>query len=127
MGLGIAGIVGAALFGFYTGQLPSVVAPANPGVEEIALDEVTVEQPTLDEAALEEMLAEMALTENAIAERVNGILKHEYGLSEVFRSFGDAKAALKEAVYLYNNERPHLALGYQTPAQVHRRSLKRWN
>ena len=43
--------------------------------------------------------------QNALAERINGILKEEF-------LFG-------QAVPLYNQERPHLALNYLTPNQVH--------
>lgn len=57
--------------------------------------------------------------ENGKAERVNGILKREYGLGGVFRSKSDVLKAVKEAIYLYNNLRPHQALGYRYPAQVH--------
>lgn len=62
--------------------------------------------------------------ENAQAERVNGILKQEYGLGEVFVSFEQARRALKEAVKLYNERRPHLALAYRTPDQVHQAFFK---
>lgn len=57
--------------------------------------------------------------ENSKAERVNGILKQEYGLDAVFKNKADALRAVKEAIYLYNNRRPHQALGYKYPAQVH--------
>lgn len=57
--------------------------------------------------------------ENAKAERVNGILKQEYALDAVFKSKRDVLKAVKEAIYLYNNHRPHQALGYRYPAQVH--------
>jgi len=57
--------------------------------------------------------------ENALAERVNGILKDEYLLDATFRDFAHAKKACKEAVELYNTRRPHLALMYKTPCQVH--------
>lgn len=57
--------------------------------------------------------------ENAIAERVNGILKIEYLLEETFRTRNEAQKAVKEAVWLYNNLRPHLSLGYLTPEMVH--------
>ncbi len=57
--------------------------------------------------------------ENSKAERVNGILKQEYGLDGVFKSKADVLKAVREAVYLYNNLRPHQALGYRYPAQVH--------
>jgi transposase InsO family protein len=57
--------------------------------------------------------------ENAMAERVNGILKLEYALDQTFSSDWLAHKAVTEAIYLYNHKRPHLALNYQTPQQVH--------
>lgn len=57
--------------------------------------------------------------ENAMAERVNGILKQEYMLDEVFRTKEQAVKAFYEAVHLYNNRRPHMSLNYGFPAQVH--------
>ena len=57
--------------------------------------------------------------ENALAERVNGILKIEYGLDSLFLDSRSAHNAVKEAVWLYNYERPHLALNYRKPADVH--------
>jgi transposase InsO family protein len=58
--------------------------------------------------------------ENAIAERVNGILKLEYGLEENFKSPIQLIQAVKEAVWLYNSERPHWSLQLCTPNQIHR-------
>ena len=58
--------------------------------------------------------------ENALAERMNGILKQEYGLGQEFRSQGQCRAAVGQAVWLYNTQRPHTALGYRVPAEVHR-------
>ena len=57
--------------------------------------------------------------ENAQAERLNGILKQEFGLGETFVSKEHVGAALREAVGLYNQRRPHTALGYRFPIQVH--------
>lgn len=57
--------------------------------------------------------------ENALAERVNGILKSEYGLGEEFKSAEQAMKSVHQAVMLYNTRRPHTALGYRMPAQVH--------
>ncbi len=57
--------------------------------------------------------------ENPLAERVNGILKDEYGLGETFGTFRQAKQALREAVKLYNERRPHNCLKKATPAMVH--------
>jgi transposase InsO family protein len=57
--------------------------------------------------------------ENALAERVNGILKSEYGLGGQFKTKACAHPAVRQAVHLYNTRRPHTALGYQTPQAVH--------
>lgn len=57
--------------------------------------------------------------ENALAERVNGILKQEYEMDRTFRTKEQAKAALKQAVWLYNNRRPHTKLNFRFPADVH--------
>jgi len=57
--------------------------------------------------------------ENALAERMNGILKSEYGLGYRLRSKALARALVKQAVHLYNTRRPHLSLKMKTPDQVH--------
>ena len=57
--------------------------------------------------------------ENALAERMNGILKSEYGLDQEFPCKPSARRAADQAVYLYNTRRPHTALGYRTPEAVH--------
>lgn len=57
--------------------------------------------------------------ENAKAERLNGIVKQEYGLGEEFASTQDAYDAAAEAVRLYNHRRPHQSLDYQCPMAVH--------
>lgn len=56
--------------------------------------------------------------DNALAERMNGILKCEYGLSDLFVNTEHAILAVQQAVYLYNFERPHLALAYAKPADI---------
>ena len=61
--------------------------------------------------------------ENALAERVNGILKDEYNLDRTFRNKQLAFIACKEAIKLYNNDRPHWALGLKTPEQVHKNDI----
>lgn len=58
--------------------------------------------------------------ENAIAERVNGILKQEFGLDKKFGSFSEVKVAVDRAIHTYNYLRPHASCNYQTPAQAHR-------
>lgn len=61
----------------------------------------------------------------AIAERVNGILKDEYLLDSEFVDKKQAVKAVKEAVYLYNYERPHWSLGLKKPADVYHNVAKR--
>jgi transposase InsO family protein len=58
--------------------------------------------------------------ENAKAERLNGILKQEYGLGTTFRIKASVPAAVDEAVWLYNEYRPHGSLGNRVPMLVHR-------
>lgn len=55
--------------------------------------------------------------ENAVAERVNGILKGEFLLSETFKSKALAKQAVQEAIDTYNEYRPHMSINYMTPNQ----------
>lgn len=57
--------------------------------------------------------------ENGKAERLNGILKSEYGLGGRFLRKSDALKAVEEAVNLYNYRRPHQELGYRCPMEVH--------
>jgi transposase InsO family protein len=57
--------------------------------------------------------------ENALAERINGILKSEYGLGRQFQTKAEALLAVDQAIHLYNTRRPHTALGYRTPQEVH--------
>lgn len=57
--------------------------------------------------------------ENALAERVNGILKQEYGLRGRFNAASHIQQAVGEAVWLYNTKRPHFSLGLKIPDQVH--------
>lgn len=58
-------------------------------------------------------------SENAKAERLNGIMKQEYGLGETFARKGMVISAVREGVMLYNHYRPHTALGYRMPMEVH--------
>jgi putative transposase len=60
--------------------------------------------------------------ENAIAERINGILKSEFGLYATFKSLYEAKVAVEFAVKNYNQLRPHMSLQLQTPNAVHQLS-----
>ena len=60
--------------------------------------------------------------QNAVAERVNGILKIEFLLNHTFGSIQQATVNAKQSISIYNNERPHLSLGYQTPQDVYHKS-----
>lgn len=60
--------------------------------------------------------------ENSVAERLNGILKQEYGLGRTFLNRQQARRAVDQAVWLYNNRRPHMSLQYRMPSEVHRRA-----
>jgi len=57
--------------------------------------------------------------ENALAERMNGIVKGEYGLGQKFRTKVSALLAVDQSVSLYNTRRPHSSLGNRFPHQVH--------
>ncbi|MFM5340457.1 IS3 family transposase [Aeromonas veronii] len=57
--------------------------------------------------------------QNALAERVNGIFKGELLLQSP-QDLTQARKMVREAVNIYNEERPHHALKYRTPDAVHR-------
>lgn len=61
--------------------------------------------------------------QNALAERVNGILKGEF-LLHTPANLDEARQMVKESVQIYNQCRPHLALQYKTPDEVHRASVQ---
>ena len=65
--------------------------------------------------------------ENALAERVNGILKEEYLYNYIVENFNEAKELLDAIIKLYNNERPHMSIGYITPEKVHSKELEKGN
>lgn len=67
--------------------------------------------------------------ENAIAERVNGILKNEFLLDQIFYNQKHALSEVKKTIAVYNNQRPHLSCNYLTPNQAHNKGkykLKKW-
>ena len=61
--------------------------------------------------------------ENAVAERINGILKYEFGLIKTIPSLQLANKMLQESVEVYNNERRHCSLQMQTPNFAHTNQL----
>ena len=56
---------------------------------------------------------------NAIAERVNGILKQEFLLEEYGVDMKTMKSLVKDAVRIYNTQRPHWSCYMKTPEQMH--------
>ena len=67
--------------------------------------------------------------ENAIAERMNGILKDEFGLGEKLNDLADALHQTRQSIQTYNQVRPHLSCQYLTPLQMHQQQtiiMKRW-
>ena len=67
------------------------------------------------------MTEEDHVYENAVAERVNGILKAEFLLGEVLVSHASAQRQVAQAITIYNNERLHTSLAYETPAAMYQK------
>lgn len=68
--------------------------------------------------------------ENAVAERVNGILKDEFGLDDRFEDIEQLRLQTKQAIELYNKYRPHISNHMLTPEQMHKQqllSIKKYN
>ncbi len=71
---------------------------------------------------------EMSMTEqsdpyeNALAERMNRTIKEEFCLDGTLKTKQLAIESVKQAIELYNNYRPHLALSLKTPAQLHQKT-----
>ena len=57
--------------------------------------------------------------ENAIAERINGILKDEFGLDEIITNADEAKKIVAQSIDIYNNQGPQLSNSYKTPNEMH--------
>lgn len=56
--------------------------------------------------------------ENAQSERLNSTIKNELLKGRVFHSLSEVKRAVRKAVRVYNEERPHMSLGYLTPVEA---------
>ena len=57
--------------------------------------------------------------ENAVAERINGILKYEFGLKETIANETIARKMISQAVKIYNEKRLHWSLDFRTPQEAH--------
>ncbi|RYY43324.1 MAG: IS3 family transposase [Chitinophagaceae bacterium] len=67
--------------------------------------------------------------ENALAERINGILKHEFCCDRIYDSHLEAQRSIYRAIEVYNQKWPHGSLDYFTPEQAHEKQgmiRKRW-
>lgn len=63
--------------------------------------------------------------DNAVAERINGILKDEFGFGGNVKNLKHAGELLKKAMHIYNDKRPHFSNHMLTPNEMHRqRNLK---
>jgi putative transposase len=58
--------------------------------------------------------------ENAVAERINGILKQEFMIDEYEQNVEITRIIVKEAVEIYNQNRPHFSNYLLTPNQMHK-------
>lgn len=61
--------------------------------------------------------------QNALAERINGILKGEFLFNRP-ADLAQANKMVAQSVQIYNQERLHTALEYQTPDAVHQALLE---
>lgn len=59
--------------------------------------------------------------QNALAERINGILKHEFLMNKC-NTGKELSTLIAESIEVYNNMRPHLSLKMKTPNFVHEKS-----
>jgi transposase InsO family protein len=104
------------------GQLPEGKRPLHHSDRGIQYCSLAYTEKLKQRQLLISMTEENHCYENAQAERLNGILKQEYGLGGCFQTKAQARQAVDQAVWLYNELRPHLSLNYQTPSQVHQRA-----
>ena len=80
-------------------------------------------------ALLKEKSISISMTEsgegydNQIAERINGILKTEFNLDQIYKSRTDAQLAVKRSINAYNNLRPHMSCNFLTPVEAHTTDL----
>lgn len=61
--------------------------------------------------------------DNAVTERVNSILKDEFGLGEKMKNLTDMRCRLERAVDICNNKRPNWSYHLLTPNQMHQQDI----
>ena len=64
--------------------------------------------------------------ENAVAERVNGILKQEFGLGKTIPNLKTAQKMVKHAIEIYNKKRRHYSLELKTPEFAHMNQIHKY-
>jgi transposase InsO family protein len=60
--------------------------------------------------------------QNALAERINGILKDEFLVTQ-YANRDQLNKVIEQSIHIYNTKRPHLKLKYKTPNFIHEKSL----
>lgn len=66
---------------------------------------------------------------NAVAERLNGILKDEFGFYGIFGNLEEARELIEKSVQIYNDKRPHWSNHLLTPNEMHQQRelrIKTW-
>ena len=61
--------------------------------------------------------------DNIFVERLWRSVKYEEVYLKAYETVREARVGIDDYMGFYNNERPHQALGYRTPAQVHHEAL----
>ena len=67
--------------------------------------------------------------ENSIAERINGILKQEFDISNKRNIKNEVKSIVTKSISIYNNMRPHFSCYLMTPQKAHlngKFNYKKW-
>jgi hypothetical protein len=73
--------------------------------------------------AIQEFITPYTPEQNGIIERFFRSLKEECVCQRVFKSFGEARKAVRDWINWYNERRPHQALGYLSPVQYRAQKL----
>lgn len=61
--------------------------------------------------------------ENALAERMNRTIKEEFLLDEIKADKDETIKMVHQSIQTYNHKRPHIALNFDTPEEVHKRKI----
>lgn len=60
--------------------------------------------------------------QNAVAERINGILKIDLALDQLFENFNHMRLAVEKAINIYNSKRTHWSLNLKTPDEIYQQA-----